>query len=93
MRFRHFSRNDKKPTFKQPELTNNIKDNLQFISSIIMIPLKIQSKKYGVLSVIKRDKENFLTDLDFTHLKIFADFITLTIDNYTSYHEIIEKNK
>ena len=51
------------------------------VSSIIVVPLKVHQRILGVISILTTAKDSFLTDLDFTHLKAFADYAAISIEN------------
>lgn len=52
-----------------------------FINSIIIVPLKVHKRILGAISIVSTKKDSFLTDLDFTHLKAFADYAAISIEN------------
>jgi sigma-B regulation protein RsbU (phosphoserine phosphatase) len=51
------------------------------VSSIIAVPLKVHQRILGVISILSTVEGSFLTDLDFTHLKAFADYAAISIEN------------
>ncbi len=78
----------------EEKLTNNINENnLLFINSFIAFPLIISNNVIGILAIAAVKKDNYLTDLDYTHLNIFTDYVSLYIQNWKSYIELIEKKE
>ncbi len=51
------------------------------INSLIAVPLKVNKKILGVIAVAAVGQDPTLTDLDFTHLKAFADYAAISIEN------------
>ena len=45
------------------------------------------------ISALKRAENQHFTDLDFQHLKTFADYASITIDNLYTYLEVLEKRQ
>ena len=72
-------------------LRQNIENNRLFINSIIVIPIKISTKIVGILSVVKTDRQQKLTDLDFIHLETFCKYTAIIIDNFLKYQELTMK--
>jgi len=70
-----------KSSTQDDSLRQNSADNDLFINSIIVVPLKVQKRILGAISIVSTEKDTFLTDLDFTHLKAFADYTALSIEN------------
>lgn len=71
----------------------NTEEDTCFVSSIIVIPLVVSKKILGVLSVLKRQKNQFFDDIDFDHVKTFADYASLTMDNLFTYMQLLEKQE
>ncbi len=63
------------------------------INSIIIVPLIISRRILGVIAIIKQSENNYFTDIDYSHLKSFSDYATLTIDNLYKYTELLEKGE
>jgi len=74
-----------KPVFiKNSNLDDRLNQNIfndLFINSIIVVPLKVHQRILGIISIVSIGKDTFLTDLDFTHLKAFADYAAISIEN------------
>jgi sigma-B regulation protein RsbU (phosphoserine phosphatase) len=62
-------------------LNNNLSDNGPIINSLIVVPLKVHKRILGAISIVSTKNDSFLTDLDFTHLKAFADYAAISIEN------------
>ncbi len=78
---------------KSPELRELIKDPINYCSSMILIPLAVSGRLYGVLSIISRDPEHRFSEQDFERTKVFADYTSLTIDALYNYVELVEKRE
>ncbi len=61
------------------------------INSILAVPLMVSGKSFGYLISIKRTAGEYFSDLGFTRLATFAEYASLTIDNYFKYQELIER--
>jgi sigma-B regulation protein RsbU (phosphoserine phosphatase) len=64
-----------------------------YIESLIVSPLTISNRILGTIVITKNDPQERFTDLDFTHMRTFADYAALTIDNIFNYEELIEKRE
>lgn len=64
---------------------------LNEINSVLAVPLMVGGKSFGYLISIKRTAGEYFSDLGFTRLATFAEFASLTIDNYFKYQELIER--
>jgi len=78
---------------KSPEISDLIKDDINFCSSLILIPLSVSGRLYGVLSIISRDREHRFSEQDFERTRVFADYTSLTIDALYNYVELVEKRE
>ncbi len=75
------------------ELKNNTRNDILFVSSIIIVPLLVSGRILGVLSTVKRIENQFFSERDLEHLKTFADAASVTIDNLYTYMEVLEKRE
>ncbi|MGL1890689.1 MAG: histidine kinase [Spirochaetaceae bacterium] len=64
---------------------------LSNINSILAVPLIVGGKSFGYLISIKRTAGEYFSDLGFTRLATFAEYASLTIDNYFKYQELLER--
>lgn len=80
-------------TKKDPRMEQNTHDDIQFISSIIVIPLVVSNRVLGVLSVSRRGIGNRFSDDDFSNIRSFADYTSLSLDNLFTYLELLEKKE
>ncbi|MDA3810396.1 MAG: histidine kinase [Spirochaetaceae bacterium] len=64
---------------------------LENISSILAVPLLVEGKSFGFLISIKRTPGEFFSDLGIIRLATFAEYASLTIDNYFKYQELLER--
>ena len=78
---------------KSHEISELIKDDINYCSSLILIPLAVSGRLYGVLSIISRDPEHRFTEQDFERTRVFADYTSLTIDALYNYMELVEKRE
>lgn len=74
-------------------LKYNLNNNLLFINSFIAFPLILSGNIIGVIAIVTVKENNFLTDLDYTHLSAFTNYASLIIQNWKSYLELIEKKE
>lgn len=80
-------------TATDERMKHNTQNDTLFVSSIIVIPLIIQKRVLGVLSVLIRQQNKFFTENDFLHIRSFADFASLAFDFIMTYFELIEKKE
>jgi sigma-B regulation protein RsbU (phosphoserine phosphatase) len=78
---------------QDPRMRQNSKDDILFVSSLIAIPLVVGNRVLGVISALKRAANQHFSDEDFQHLKTFADYASITIDNLYTYLEVLEKRQ
>ncbi|HTP57896.1 MAG TPA: GAF domain-containing SpoIIE family protein phosphatase, partial [Spirochaetia bacterium] len=78
---------------QDPRMQQNSRDDILFVSSLIAIPLVVGNRVLGVISALKRAVNQHFTDEDFQHLKTFADYASITIDNLYTYLEVLEKRQ
>ena len=72
---------------------NRDRRSSSFISSSIILSLNSPDKKIGVLGLAKTEPGSFFTDLDYTYMKSFANFVTITMDNFEKYQELVKKRE
>lgn len=63
------------------------------LSSLMILPLVLEAKSIGTLSVAIRTPSPPFTDLGVTRLTTFAEFASLTLDNHRKYSELISKGE
>ncbi len=80
-------------TTQDARFKQKAQEDSRFISSLMAIPLVVSKRILCVLSIVKVQRNTFLTDLDYTNLSTFADYAALTIDNYFKYTELLEKRE
>ena len=80
-------------TTNDERMQYNTKYDIQYISSIIVTPLVIDNKVFGVLSIIKKKSNSFLTEQEFEKICSFAEYTSLTLDNMFTYLEVLEKRE
>jgi sigma-B regulation protein RsbU (phosphoserine phosphatase) len=74
-------------------MSQNAKSDILFISSIMVIPLILNKKILGVLSVVSKNPEQLFTKEDMEHLTTFGDYTSLTINNLFIYLQLLEKQE
>lgn len=82
-----------KNNIKDHTLPTNMEENNMFINSAFFLPLVTSGELVGILSLAITDKERHFSDLDFTYIKSFADFVALTLDNFFKYQELVKKHE
>ena len=65
--------------------------SLDKISSILAVPLMVEGRSFGYLISFKHTKGESFSDLGIIRLAAFAEYASLTIDNYFKYQELIER--
>ncbi|MGL1893288.1 MAG: SpoIIE family protein phosphatase [Spirochaetaceae bacterium] len=73
-------------------LNSNPQDIL-FIKSSMTIPLVVSNKLLGVISLAKTQRDDTFSDLDFSNMVSFMEYVSLTIDNIYKYMELLEKTE
>lgn len=76
----------------QLPLNSNPQDIL-FVKSSMTIPLVVSNKLLGVISLAKTNREETFSDLDFSNMVSFVEYVSLTIDNLYKYMELLEKSE
>lgn len=77
-----------KPSTSDVEL-----DNLSAVTSMLAVPLIVEGRVFGILAALKINSENHFSDLGITRLRTFAEYASLSIDNFLKYSELIEKRE
>jgi sigma-B regulation protein RsbU (phosphoserine phosphatase) len=80
-------------TAQDERMVQNTHNNLQFISSIMIMPLIVSNKVLGVLSIVKKTNFALFDENDYTNLRSFADYTSLSLDNLLTYLELLEKKE
>lgn len=73
-------------------LNSNPRDIL-FVKSSMTIPLVVSNKLLGVISLAKTNRDETFSDLDFSNMISFVEYVSLTIDNLYKYMELLEKSE
>ncbi|QEN03954.1 HAMP domain-containing protein [Thiospirochaeta perfilievii] len=72
---------------------NSNPQDILFIKSSMTIPLVVSNKLLGVISLAKTNREETFSDLDFSNMVSFVEYVSLTIDNLYKYMELLEKSE
>lgn len=63
------------------------------LSSLILVPLSLPGRMLGAIAVARTAPGARFSDLDFTHMRTFADYAALTIDSIYNYAELIGRRE
>lgn len=74
-------------------LSGNVRKDHLFIRSFIAVPLTVGSRTLGVISAVRRNPDHPFSEEDFDHVKTFARHAAITIDNFYTYLEVLEKRE
>ncbi len=69
---------------------NNLKDSVQYIHSIAVVPLIISKRVLGAVALVRTSPDMPFTDLEFTNMKTFGDYAALSIDNMYNFTEAVQ---
>lgn len=72
---------------------NSNPQDILFVKSSITIPLVVSNKLLGVISLAKTKNESTFSDLDYSNMISFVEYVSLTIDNLYKYMELLEKSE
>jgi len=64
-----------------------------YINSAIFIFLRISGRPLGVLALAFTDRNTEFTDMEYTFMQSYGEFISLTIDNIQKYNELIQSHE
>lgn len=79
---------------QQKLFPENIKqESSLFISSAIVLPLMNEDSILGVMVLGKNHLHQYFTELDYTFMKSYARFVTITLDNFRKYQEVVHKHE
>lgn len=72
---------------------NSNPQDILFVKSSITIPLVVSNKLLGVISLAKTKGDETFSDLDYSNMISFVEYVSLTIDNLYKYMELLEKSE
>jgi phosphoserine phosphatase RsbU/P len=78
-------------SYNDERLKYNTKNDICYIGSLIVVPLIIKDKIIGVISIMRKDSGKPFSESDFTHIKTFADYTSISLNNLFVYMELLEK--
>lgn len=78
---------------EDPRMEQNTRRDELSMSSIIVIPFIVLQRVFGVLGLVKRDEGDFFSENDFDRAKLFADYVSLILENLFTYIELLEKQE
>jgi sigma-B regulation protein RsbU (phosphoserine phosphatase) len=64
-------------------------DHPYYISSVIVIPIRVGNVVLGVLSLVKKGNDVF-SDLEFANAQSFSELAAISIDNLIKYNEMLD---
>lgn len=82
-----------KNTQQDDRMKQNVQNDTLFVSSIIVLPLIVAKRIIGVITILKRERNQFFSETDYDHITTFANYASLTIDFIMTYMELIEKRE
>ncbi len=68
-----------------------IVESKEYSGYVVVVPLRVHKEILGFLVVSRTMESGSFTDLGIIRLETFAEYASLTIDNYFRYREILEK--
>ncbi|MCX7025509.1 MAG: SpoIIE family protein phosphatase [Spirochaetes bacterium] len=78
-------------TNKDPRIADNGEDESLRLSSLIVVPLMVEDRIIGVLSIAKSGLHEEFSEMDFDRAKVLANFGTLAVSNFFSFMEARER--
>ena len=63
------------------------------ISSMLAVPLVVEGRVFGIIVAVKSSVGEYFSDLGVTRLTSFAEYTSLSIDNFLKYTELIERRE
>ncbi|MDF1569160.1 MAG: SpoIIE family protein phosphatase [Spirochaetaceae bacterium] len=76
------------------ELADNAdKESDRYINSAIFIPLVVSDTTVGLLALELTRQDSLFTDLDFSYMRSYGEFIAMTLDNMTKYIELLHSHQ
>ncbi len=72
---------------------NGSSDSDLFINSAIFIPLNISGHTFGILALALTKPDAYFTDLDYSYMQSYGEFIALTVDNMQKYLELVKSHQ
>ncbi len=74
----------------EPTSWSRSEDDPLFISSIIVVPLRIGSTVFGVLAITSAKPDNLFSDLDYANMQSFGELAAIALDNIYKYADLLE---
>ena len=78
---------------EDPSMEQNSRQDALYMSSIIVIPLIVMQRVFGVLGLVKRDKGHVFSKDDYERAKILTNYASLILENLFTYLELLEKQE
>lgn len=74
-------------------MKHNQNEDPMYVSSFIAVPIVSEGKVLGVLSINMRRNDRLFSEQDFDHLKTFAEYTGITMNNLFTYLSLLEKQQ
>ena len=58
-----------------------------------MAPLIVNKEIFGVVAIIRRNRDTVFSDDDYDRAKIFIEYASITLDSLYSYAQLLEKQE
>lgn len=86
------------PRFVRDNTDGELPDNANtdsdlYVNSAIFIPLKISGVTLGILALALTGQDSVFTDLDYSYMQSYGEFIALTMDNMQKYLELVKSHQ
>ncbi len=78
--------------FSDERMQHNRQD-ATYVSSIIVLPLRVEERVLGVVSLVNRKSGSYFNDDDFERCRIFSDYASLTLANLYAHMQVLEKQE
>ena len=86
------------PRFVRSNVDGELPDNADqesdlYINSAIFIPLVISGSTRGILALALTKTDALFTDLDYSYMRSYGEFIAMTMDNMSKYFELVKSHQ
>ncbi len=67
--------------------------DMELVTSFLAVPLVVQGRTFGLLVSVKNSEDDPFSDLGITRLMTFAEYASLSIENFLTYNELLERRE
>ncbi|MFW6212351.1 MAG: PP2C family protein-serine/threonine phosphatase, partial [Spirochaetota bacterium] len=78
--------------FSDERMQHN-REEATYVSSIIVLPLRVEERVLGVVSFVNRKSGSYFDDDDFERCRVFSDYASLTLANLYAHMQVLEKQE